>query len=449
MDDKRPGRALRLVLTAGFGGLLALSAVAGIEALRTLQSIHTEEQAARAAFLARTQALLQFREGLDAWGTGVQEYFLSVPADGNSDAAERIGKVVVQIRTALDAWPRDRDPEEEQLLAVLRDVLGDQNRAVTQALAEDHFGDAARMSRYLHDEVLPRHVRVIETTEKIAIWDNRHFSGMDAQLFDRFSALRSRLARLLVVMLGSGFVLAIASIVYILGQDREARVRYAELMESRTRLSDLSARLLEAQEEERRSISRELHDEVGQSLGALLVDVGSLASSIPAEDVGARERLSRVKALAEGTVNSVRNIALLLRPSMLDDLGLVAALEWLAREVSRRGEMEVEVEARGVSDHLPEEYRVCVYRVVQEALNNAQRHSGGRNARVRVEQSASEIAITVRDDGHGFDPKRTRGLGLLGMEERVARLKGTLRVESAPGVGTVIDVRLPMTEEAD
>jgi signal transduction histidine kinase len=106
--------------------------------------------------------------------------------------------------------------------------------------------------------------------------------------------------------------------------------------------------------------------------------------------------------------------------------------------------MEVEVESAGVSEHLPEDYKTCVYRVVQEALNNAQKHSGGHNARVRVEQSEKEIAITVRDDGHGFDPGRARGLGLLGMEERVARLKGTLRVESASGGGTAIEVHLPV-----
>jgi signal transduction histidine kinase len=234
-----------------------------------------------------------------------------------------------------------------------------------------------------------------------------------------------------------------ASIVYILGQDREARHRYGELVESRTQLSDLSARLLEAQEEERRSISRELHDEVGQSLGALLVDVGRLAADIPPEDSAARERLKRVKELAEGSVNSVRNIALLLRPSMLDDLGLVAALEWLAREVSRRGEMEVEVEASGVSKSLPEDYKTCIYRVVQEALNNAQKHSGGHNARVRVEQANGQIVIRIHDDGRGFEATRTRGMGLLGMEERLTRLKGTLRVESAPGAGTTVEARLP------
>ena len=143
----------------------------------------------------------------------------------------------------------------------------------------------------------------------------------------------------------SGLLLSIGSIVYIMRQDQEARRRYAELIESRNALSQLPSNLLNAQEEERRSISRELHDEVGQSLGALLVDVGRLKAAIPADDKVAQEQLAQIKATAENTVNAVRNIALLLRPSMLDDLGLIAAIEWQAREISRRSELEVEVEA--------------------------------------------------------------------------------------------------------
>ena len=150
-----------------------------------------------------------------------------------------------------------------------------------------------------------------------------------------------------------------------------------------------------------------------------------------------------MKSLAERTVGTVRDIALLLRPSMLDDLGLVAALEWQGREISRRSRMEVAVESENVSDELPDEYRICVYRLVQEALNNAVRHSGARNARVRVTGGASGIAIEVSDDGRGFDPQRTRGLGILGMEERVKRLGGSLTVKSAPGQGAVLMAELP------
>jgi signal transduction histidine kinase len=136
-------------------------------------------------------------------------------------------------------------------------------------------------------------------------------------------------------------------------------------------------------------------------------------------------------------------MALLLRPSMLDDLGLVAALEWQGRELSRRCDMEVDVEARNVSPELPDEVQTCVYRVVQEALNNAARHAAARNARVFVEQNAAGIDISVHDDGRGFDPQNTRGLGMVGMEERVRRLNGNLRIESQPGKGTTVFAHLP------
>lgn len=156
-----------------------------------------------------------------------------------------------------------------------------------------------------------------------------------------------------------------------------------------------------------------------------------------------RQGLEKIKVLAENSVNEVRNMALLLRPSMLDDLGLVAALEWQGREVSRRSDTEVQVDAEGVSEHLPDEHKTVIYRVVQEALNNAARHSSAKNVRVHVREDGGKIAVEVADDGKGFDPARTRGLGLLGMEERVKRLGGTFAIDSTPGSGSVIRFELP------
>jgi signal transduction histidine kinase len=156
-----------------------------------------------------------------------------------------------------------------------------------------------------------------------------------------------------------------------------------------------------------------------------------------------REHVDKIKGVAEQTLQTVRDMALLLRPSMLDDLGLVAALEWQGREVSRRSDAEVQVDAEGVSEHLPDEHKTVIYRVVQEALNNAARHSAAKNVRVKVREDGGKIAVEVADDGTGFDPARTRGLGLLGMEERVKRLGGTFAVDSKPGSGTVIRFELP------
>jgi signal transduction histidine kinase len=129
---------------------------------------------------------------------------------------------------------------------------------------------------------------------------------------------------------------------------------------------------------------------------------------------------------------------------MLDDLGLAAALEWQGREVSRRSEIEVLVESESVPEDLPDEYKIYIYRLVQEALNNAVRHSGARNAKVVVERLEKSIVVRVIDDGRGFDPGRSRGMGILGMEERVKHLGGTLRVESQMGKGTAVTADLPI-----
>jgi signal transduction histidine kinase len=217
-----------------------------------------------------------------------------------------------------------------------------------------------------------------------------------------------------------------------------------ELARSRRDLQQLSASLVDAQETERRSISRELHDEIGQALGAMLVDISRLSNALANDRPELKAQLEGLKSVAERTFQAVRNIALLLRPSMLDDLGLAAALDWQGREVSRRSEIEVVVESEDVPEDMPDEYKICIYRIVQEALNNAVRHSGARNAKVTVEHSAKSVVVRVSDDGHGFDPGRVRGLGILGMQERVHRLGGTFTLESAPGQSVTLIAELPL-----
>ena len=139
-------------------------------------------------------------------------------------------------------------------------------------------------------------------------------------------------------------------------------------------------------------------------------------------------------------------MALLLRPSMLDDLGLVPALQWQAREVSKRNGVWVNVAADQVSEELPEEHKTCVYRIVQEALHNCVQHSGASNVRVTVRQERDRLQLAVQDDGKGFNAHQERGMGLLGIEERVSHLGGSFAVSSQPGQGTVLNVTLPLPE---
>lgn len=280
--------------------------------------------------------------------------------------------------------------------------------------------------------------------DKIAAANEQALSNggrCSAALFLRF---RRRIDAILGLTLSAGALLAGASIIHILRLEREARLRYEEIRRTQDELKRLSARLVDAQEQERRAISRELHDEIGQSLNALLVDLGNLAAITPPGNSEAQRLLGTAKKLADDSVKALRNMALLLRPSMLDDFGLVPALHWQAREVSRRTGMRVDVVADGVPDELPDELKTCVYRVVQEALHNCSRHAGARNVRVVVRHLPERIVLTIEDDGKGFDAARVRGLGLLGMEERAKRLGGRFDVRSSSGQGTLLRVEFPL-----
>jgi len=304
-----------------------------------------------------------------------------------------------------------------------------------------------RSAEYLSNELVRRRTAMLELVDRIDQISTWQLHAGDEALDAAFQNLRLRLIVMLGVTLGVGLLLATFTIRRTLHLETELQKRYEEGVRARGELQDLSARLVSAQEEERRAISRELHDEVGQSLSALLMEAanaGNAAARVPGGSVDVRRHVESIKKLAEASVNVIRNMTLLLRPSMLDDFGLVPALEWQAREVSKRTGLRVHVTAEEASGELPDQLRTCIYRVVQEALHNCARHSQARTVRVTVRQAAHKILLSVEDDGHGFDARRVRGLGLVGMEERVTHLGGAFEVLSRPGAGTKVEVELPL-----
>lgn len=224
--------------------------------------------------------------------------------------------------------------------------------------------------------MVPLQRQILDWSGKLQTWNGERHQHADRALVTEFGSLQGGLSRVLSIGFGSGLLLVLGSMVYIIRLERQTHGRYVQLAQNRHELQRLSSRLVDAQETERRSLSRELHDGIGQALSALLVDIGRLSTTLPDDRPEVRTQLDNMKSVAETTLLSVRNIALLLRPSMLDDLGLAAALEWQGREVCRRSEIEVSVESENMPEDLPDEYRICIYRLVQEALNNAVRHSG-------------------------------------------------------------------------
>ncbi|WP_246409787.1 sensor histidine kinase [Granulicella aggregans] len=264
-----------------------------------------------------------------------------------------------------------------------------------------------------------------------------------AQLHAEHDRLQGELLISSLLSLAVVFAL-IAGISYrIKTTERFAEQQYKDVVQARAELQTFAGRLEQAQEEERRNLSRELHDELGQTMAAALVELSRIESEMP-QDTAAKAQLASVKSELEGSMRSIRDIALVLRPSMLDDLGLVPALKWQGREVARRSGLAVRVEADDDCESLPDTYRTCIYRIVQEALHNVVKHASATSVAVSFRSTNETLLLTVEDNGKGFRPASEKGMGLLGIEERVGRLAGLVRVTSSPDKGTTIQVTLPV-----
>ncbi len=212
-----------------------------------------------------------------------------------------------------------------------------------------------------------------------------------------------------------------------------------------------ATQIINAQEEERKRVARELHDETSQVLTSLLISLAVLEESVTSPE--ACSRIAETRRLAHQTLRAIRNLSLDLRPSALDDLGLLPALRWYIKEYQQKFSLPVNFHASGLKERLPTEIETVVYRIVQEALTNIARHAQARTVEVRVEGDAETIQVSISDDGKGFEterhqrklePGQEHGWGLIGMRERASLLGATLQITSKLGHGTTIYTKLPI-----
>jgi signal transduction histidine kinase len=452
-DPHQPGseraffRGSRIALVVGFGGLLLIMALAGIDAIRVLQQFRRSDDQIRRRFLAQNHVLNDIRSDVYVSGTYVRDYLLEPDPERAAVYRTNLEEVRKHMESALEFYGRQATPAQVQHYSALRAEL----TGYWGILAPIFQWDPAERRRsgypFLRDEVFPRRQNMLAIADRIAAINEQQLTAGNDQVVSLLLSFQTRLLATLVAALLLGLGMASFSTRKILKLEDQARVRYEEVADARGQLTDLSARLVQAQESERRALSRELHDEVGQSLSAVLVELRNLSLGLKARsEEQSRTHVETIKSLVENTVRIVRNMALLLRPSMLDDLGLIPALKWQAREAAKSTSMDISIATELDSDDLPDEYKTCIYRVVQEALHNCARHSHATTVRIRVEQKTDRLILVIQDDGQGFDTRNMKGLGLLGIQERVARLGGKSSVHSKPDTGTILSVELPIPE---
>jgi signal transduction histidine kinase len=437
-------RSSRMALLIGFGGLISIMALAGIDALRSLQQFRRSDDQIRRHFLSQNHVLNDIRSDVHVSGTYVRDYLLEADLQRAETYRVALEQVRKHMEGALESYGREVAPPELEHYTALRAKLADYWQILTPVFEWNTAERRRSGYTFLRDEVFPRRQSMLAIADQIANINEQQLNAGNDQVVGLLLKFQARLVITLVAALALGLGLAALSMHRILKLETQVHSRYKEAAEARSELKGLSARLVQAQETERRALSRELHDEVGQSLSAVLIELRNLSIGLATKSKDhLSEHIETIKSLVEGTIRVVRNMALLLRPSMLDDLGLVPALKWQAREVSKRTSLDVTIAAELVSDDFPDEYKTCIYRVVQEALHNVAAHAHASSVRVRVQQDQDRLTLSIQDDGQGFDSRQVKGLGLLGIQERVTRLGGQCIVNSAAGIGTRLVVELP------
>jgi signal transduction histidine kinase len=424
-----------IVAALGLASLVVLLALSMLASSRKAQEIYLQLDQLNTHHWNVEVKLRALRSDVNLSGIFVRDYLLDVARERAPEYREQLATFRANNMATL-AELRDlvnRDDAMDSLKAKLEDYWQTLDPLFDWTPAEKIVNSAG----FLRRDVVPRREAVLTIAAQIEELNNANLSEQRAEVAQRHAALRQDLDRLRwrTVLLG----LAVALVVVLRLRFLEHRSDNAE---AQMRL--LSQQVVQAQEEERKNLSRELHDHVAQVLTGLRMELGRVERVAgPGSPLGAAA--TGCKQLVDELFSTVRNLALGLRPSMLDDFGLEAALAWHARDFMRRYAIDVELTVKGDADALPDKYRTCVYRVIQEAMTNCARHARASRIGVVCSTDDQHLHVSIADDGVGFeqaDPRR--GFGLRGIEERVKELHGTVTINRRAGGGTMISAQIPL-----
>ena len=438
------------ILLLGFGLLIGLIALSGIGAIRRAKETYVEVSMLNNRYRRTDHILNAVASGIYTIGLLARDYLLDPSV---VDAADYRSRLMAE-RTSMDR-------HFDELKGLIR--AEDKPKLERLRLEVQGYWDAldplfewtveqktARSWSFLRREILPRRRAALSIAQEISRLTEANLDEQRQELDRKQASMAGFISR----MLGTTFLLGVGiagvtvlrmTKLEIRSDEQRLRTEAAE-----QELRRLSRQLVQAHEEERKSLSRELHDEVGQMLTALRMELRSLQDLRNAPEREFNEHIDDAKHLAEQSLRALKDMAMGLRPSMLDDLGLGSAVQWQARQFSKHSGLPVNVQVDGLPLALPDRHRTCVYRLVQEALTNCARHAKAKSIDVFVGVQDGVLSVSVKDDGIGFEPSAVRGqgLGLIGIQERVMELGGKISLVSKPHNGTSLSATIPFQEEA-
>ena len=433
------------VLLVGFGTLIVLIAFSGFSALQRASASYAGTTKLYVEELQTEQMLGTLRSDILLSAIAIRDLLL-IPT-GAERKRQELRTLERSSRFSLQALDSSIPAADRYRLQALALEVNAYWQLLGQLPTSEGKLQAQLNESFLRGQILPHRQAVLALVGQIEDLTRDSIRKARSEIDRRQSELPSYVAEIVGATLLVGLAIALTSLLRISHLERTAAEQHRSVLNAEEQLRRLSQQLVRAQEEEKKSISRDLHDQIGQVLTAVRIGVGNLEEALQNHEAPERVRaqLDQTKRLSEQALRSVRDIAMGLRPAMLDDLGLGAALEWQGRQFSRLCNIPVSIEVEGDLEGLSEDQKTCVYRVVQEALNNIAKHAEATAIRVSVASQDAKIEIEVRDNGTGFDVQSARlgGIGIVGMIERARELGGHANVESHPGEGTSVSVWLP------
>ena len=442
-------RPIRVPLFLGFGLIVAIWLFAGYYFTRRIADVERQAAAINGRYMHAQELLSTVRSQVLLGSVYVRDALMDPDPTTASDYRRRLEDSYTAVDQALQQYVPvlDSDAEREQVLR-LRSEIGDFRRTMLDALATDATRWPSEARTLLRTRVMPKRELVISLSEQAQALNRGAFIQQQSAVADVYRVTQRRIWQSLGLALATSLGIGLFAALYAGRlEDRLRRQRVKDVQNTRD-LQHLSAKLLNAQEDERRSIARELHDEVGQALMAIKVELAIAQRAIDGAG-GAANALEDVRSIADGVLHTVRDLSHLLHPALLDDLGLAAATEWFLKGFGKRHGICVEMLHDRMDERLAPETEVAVYRIIQEALTNVAKHAKATSCRVYLQRLTNTLLVTIEDDGIGFSTADTHlsngahGLGLVGIRERIIQLHGTVRVESGSGTGTRLTVEVP------
>jgi signal transduction histidine kinase len=433
------------VVAVALSGLL-LVVVVSVVAIRTkAHAIYSQLDALNDRHRQVESRLRRLRGDVHASGIFVRDYLLDTSRENAAEYRARLTQLRQANMNTLAELAKLVGRDEDARVRNLRTNLTDYWEGFEPVFEWTVAQKLAQSPAFLRHEVIPRRNAVMGIAEEIESFNNDSLSRQRSAIAVNERELRRYLDVVLWVSTLAGVLVAVTAVLRIRVLERRSEEQREHTAAAEASMRQLSQQLVKAQEAERKNLSRELHDHVGQMLTALRMELGTAERSRGAAGQQFGQAITESKRLSETMLRTVRDLAMGLRPSMLDDFGLKPALEWLVRDVARRCDLRIDLAVDGELEPLPDAHRTCIYRVVQEALTNCVRHAGATRVAVVVVGRPTSLELSVEDDGIGADLAAPRaGLGLIGLDERVRELGGRLLIDSRPGGGTALRVAMPV-----